>query len=580
MKKRLSAPFNIGPAALVLALGLCVSCIPLYHKESIQASGLSSRTMEIVALQTKSGEKLTFSTNWPSLVLGDRVLISNPNSRMSVDLPPEKVKSVTEERKDAEGRHIAVVESTDGWIYRGIIKRKGTSVFVNGRGYQRVIPLSEVDLVWVRKFNWPASMGVTFLAVGAVSVGLLALFPPRSCPMVYSFNGEEYVPDAEPYGGAICRGLERVEWVGLDNLKPADGRYRLQLANELDETDRTDELKLVVVDHAPGLTVVPDTMGRMRTFSALRPPLTAVDAKTGRDILPLVSERDQRFWLSRMEGKDPRRNGDLKDDLVLEFAKPAGAPTAKLLANVWNTAWGVGAAELLLQARGRTLPSWLAEIDARGPAYWSIMTWFVREEMFNLQVRVETPSGWTTKALLQGSGAAIAKDKAYELDLRDVPGDRVRIALTPASGFWMIDYLALDFSEDAPVRVTELAPISAVDRSGRSVSAELASADGNYQVLAAKGDRAEIVFVAPSQDPSLARAVFVKARGYYDVPTETLSEPNLDVVRMFDVPGESLRYVLMHHPAIAAGGPASGSRKNGSVAGAGAADRNEIPKKR
>ena len=578
MKKRLSAPFNIGPAALVLALGLFVSC--LYHKETIQASGLSSRTMEIVALQTKSGEKLTFSTSWPSLVLGDRVLISNPKSRMSVELPPAKVKSVTGERIDAEGRRIAVVESTDGWIYRGIIRRKGTSVYVNGLGYQRVIPLSDVDLVWVRRFDWLASMGVTSLAIGAGGIGLLALFPPRSCPMVYSFNGEEYVPDAEPYGGAICRGLERVEWVGLDNLKPVNGRYRLRMANDLDETDRTDELKLVVVDHAPGLTVVPDTTGRMRTFSAPKPPLTAVDAKTGRDILPLVSERDQRFWLSRMEGKDPRRNGDLKDDLVLEFAKPAGAPTAKLLANVWNTAWGVGAAELLLQARGRTLPSWLAEIDARGPAYRSIMSWFVREEMFNLQVRVETPSGWTTKALLQGSGAAIAKDKAYELDLRDVPGDRVRIALTPASGFWMIDYLALDFSEDAPVRVTELAPVSAVDRSGRSVSAELASADGNYQVLTAKGDRAEIVFVAPSQDPSLARAVFVKARGYYDVPAETLSEPNIDVMRTFDVPGESLRYVLMRHPAIAAGGPASASRKNGSAAGAGAADRNEIPKKR
>jgi hypothetical protein len=579
MKKRLSAPFAIGPAALVLALGLCMSCIPLYHQKKIQALGLSGRTMEIVALQTKSGEKLTFSTSWPSLVLGDRILISNPTSRMSVDLPPEKVKSVVDEQKTADGRHIAVVESTDGWVYRGIIRRDGSSVYVNGLGYQRVIPLSDVDLVWVRKFDWLASMGVTFLAEVAVTAGLLVLFPP-SCPMVYSFNGEEYVPDAEPYGGAICRGLERVEWVGLDNLKPVNGRYRLRMANDLDETDRTDELKLVVADHAPGVTVVPDTTGRMRTFSAPRPPLTAVDAKTGRDILPLVSERDQRFWLSRMEGKDPRRDADLKDDLVLEFAKPAGVPKAKLLANVWNTAWGVGAAELLLQARGRTLPSWLAEIDARGPAYWSIMTWFVREEMFNLQVRVETPSGWTTKALLQGSGAAIAKDKAYELDLRDVPGDRVRIALTPASGFWMIDYLALDFSEDVPVRVTELAPVSAVDQSGRSVSAELASADGNYQVLAAKRDRAEVVFIAPPQDPSLERAVFVKARGYYDVPTGTLSEPNVEVVRKFDVPGESLRYVLMHHPAIAAGGPASAAGKNGSAAGAGVADRNEIPKKR
>ena len=570
MGKKLSVTSVWCPAALVLALALCASCIHIYHKVAVQGSALPGQTLEIVGLQTKSGEKLTFPASCPSLVYGDRVLVSNSrSSRMAVKLPSEKVKSIVEEEKTVEGEKIGVVETTDGWFYRGELRREATSVSVIGRGYQRVIPLSDIDLVWVRKVDKFASGAVTFVVwvgIPAAVIGIAAATyepqPTGSCPMIYSFNGEEHVLDAEPYGGAICRGLERVEWVGLDNLRAVDGRYRLLMTNDLDETDRTDELKLVVADHAPGVTVVPDPTGRMRTFSALRPPLSAVEARTGRDIRPLIAERDQRFWLSRMEGKDPRRDVDLKDELVLEFAKPAGASKAKLLASVWNTTWGVGEAELLLRARGRTLPSWLAEIDARGPAYWSVLGWFAREEMFNLQVRVETPAGWATRALLQGSGAVIAKDKAYELDLRDIPGDRVRIELTPASGFWMIDYLALDFSEDVPVRVTEVPPAAAVDRSGRSVVAELASADGRYQVLAGRGDRTEVVFPAPAQDPALARTIFVKARGYYDLPVDMLSDPDAEVVAKFAVPGESLRYVLMHHPAIAAAGPASSRGKN------------------
>ncbi len=49
----------------------------------------------------------------------------------------------------------------------------------------------------------------------------------------------------------------------------------------------------------------------------------------------------------------------------------------------------------------------------------------------------------------------------------------------------------------------------------------------------------------------MARAVFLKARGYYDILLDSDGEPTLDVDRMMETPGESLRFVLSRHPAIA-----------------------------
>ena len=88
------------------------------------------------------------------------------------------------------------------------------------------------------------------MTVGAfVAFVAIALATKQSCPFIYSWNGSEYVFDAEPYGGAVTRGLERDDYSELENLRAENGLYRLMVTNEVPETQYTNLMELQVVDH-------------------------------------------------------------------------------------------------------------------------------------------------------------------------------------------------------------------------------------------------------------------------------------------------------------------------------------------
>ena len=550
--------------AIVSAAIFLVSLDACIMKSNVRSSpgalaGASPYKQIVQAVQKKTGERLTFPAGRRATIYGDKVLVPDSLDPMAiVSLRTQlRLEDIQDIEEDAKGQ-INAVATKDGRFFRvvrAVRNDQGVEILAS-RNY-RFIPLSELDLVWVKKTNWPLTLVASSAVVGVIALAALSSGshreytppPEESCPFVYSFDGQDYVLDAEPYGGSVCSGLERADWIGLDNLRPVDGRYRLLLTNELDEVEHVDELKLVVVDHPTGVSVVPDLSGRVRTVASPLPPLRARDAQ-GRDILPLLDAKDETFWLGRVEGRDPEKTADLKDELVLEFAKPAGVRQAKLVANAWTTRWGSQAIRPLLAARGSELRPYFEKVNAGGPALLSLLGWFAGEEMYNLQVRVETEAGWKTKALIFGGGPFIAKDKVYELDLGDVRGDTVRIKLTPAAGFWMIDRLALDFSVDVPIRVNELAAVSARDGAGRDVGEELASDDNAYFVIPKDSGPATMEFAVPPGSSGMSRSIFIKARGYYDVLLDANGEPGFDVDEMINTPGESLRFLLKSHPAL------------------------------
>ena len=177
-----------------------------------------------------------------------------------------------------------------------------------------------------------------------------------SCAFAYTWDGTRFrfVTDAMwrsalgmPLGlmgstSAFAPAGASQEYVRIpgDALKPRDGRYVLQLTEELWETAYADEVRLVAVDHPDSIDVfvderfVPPGPVTLRTFEVSRRelPRSAVDER-GADVLPALRESDDvyvsNFTPTRYQGVvEPH-------DLVLDLGVSAGAPDTYLFLRGW-----------------------------------------------------------------------------------------------------------------------------------------------------------------------------------------------------------------------------------------------------
>jgi hypothetical protein len=171
------------------------------------------------------------------------------------------------------------------------------------------------------------------------------------------------------------------------------------------------------------------------------------------------------------------------------------------------------------------------------------MSWYLREELYLLQVKVDTPSGWKARGIIYGSGPFVSEDKAYVLDTRDVPGEVLRLKIAPPKQFWNIDYLAVDYSEDMALDVMKISPAGSGDRSGPAIAELLQANDDRYFILHSGGAPAELVFPAPDRKPGLDRSLILGAGGYYDIHLQTAGEPQTDLLKkIIAEPGKTLEF--------------------------------------
>jgi hypothetical protein len=421
------------------------------------------------------------------------------------------------------------------------IKNGTLHASVNKTPYE--LPLDQVQRFWVERKE--LSKGRTIGLVAAVAVGTVAIIvgvaaaTKQSCPFVYSWDGTQYVFDAEPYGGAITRGLEKDDFSQLERLREQDGLYLLKMTNEVDETQFTNLTELLVVDHPAGTRVAPDVRGKLHTLATPQVPLSARDA-AGHDLLPWLRATDRLIWEPPAV---PDANGNLQSDIVMTFSKPAGATQVKLVANAATGLWGSYMIKKMVELRGRDLGAWYASMDESQAARDALFAWEVREELYALKIYVEEPTGWEVRGILPGTGPFISKDRIVPLDVSHVQGDQLRIRIQPPAGFWALNFFGVDYTPDRPVSVEKLEPATAQDLQGKDVLPELVANDDRYLAMPNIGDTADLTFHVPPRHAGTDRSVFLHSRGYYKLHVAAAGEPDTKTLQEIEnVPGAAVHF--------------------------------------
>ena len=215
----------------------------------------------------------------------------------------------------------------------------------------------------VLRVQWPNGVPQTIYFPGTDQDVLEAQQLKGSCAFVYAWNGSrfEFITDVMwrsalgmPVGIMGARGSALAtramayapasasrEFVRIpgEALKPKNGRYVIQVTEELWETAYLDQLRLLAVDHPDSVAVFvderfPPATDGLRLYETVhhRAPVSAVDGR-GTDVLDELRDHDYRY----VSGLTPVQYQGLTErhDLVLDLDDSAGKPGSLLVLRGW-----------------------------------------------------------------------------------------------------------------------------------------------------------------------------------------------------------------------------------------------------
>ena len=414
-------------------------------------------------------------------------------------------------------------------------------------GKHMYIDLNDVLYVRVERYDTPtsclATVGVLALVVGALY--LIVLATKESCPFVYSYNGEQYVFDAEPLGGSISEGLKKTDYSELQHLQSVNGTYRLLFRNEVEEIQYLDEVKLLIIDHDPDYTLIPDMFGN---FYSQRNPIVCTSAydEKNLDLRPFVNKNDNIVWQTHLPVDSSYKYNPLRHQLTFQFPKPSNAKYAKLIVNAGTALWGSNMIREIIQLRGDGLNQWYEGVNNHANDFFELYNFIDREELYFLHIYIYNNGKWeNSEHFISGGGPLITEKRIIKLDVSKIEGDSLRIRLNPPIGFWTIDYMAVEYDLfESPV-ITEIAPRSAINQDEKQLLQSLQVVDENYGQMQELGDWFTVEFDAPALKEGLKRNIFLKTFGYYEIQVDKKQPEKTELIQyLLKTPGAIVEYSM------------------------------------
>jgi hypothetical protein len=458
-------------------------------------------------------------------VSADGLIISfKPNQIKEIHL--EIPKTITKnELIENEDQLISSVIRLDNNIIIKFDDNKGRYVkqkaFISGTTTSNVkvtIDASEILYVMVERTDAVGTVFTTLSVIVGIAliIGIIAMATKESCPFIYSYDGEKFVFDAEPLGGATTQGLQRSELSKLEKIKETEGKYKIMVRNEVEETQYIDKLSLYVVDHDTSYEIYPDISCDIHAVKKLEGPLVAKD-ENGKDLTKFIEKPDNLYWQSKLPIEQPISQSNHRNQLNFAFQKPVDSKSAKLIINAGTTLWGSNMIREMLLLYGDSVDKWYNSIDSSVAAKETMMNFIEREELYLLKLWVKEDNGWKMQNIIQGGGPFVAETRSYDLDLSKVIGDTLFIKVNPPYGFWTMDYIAIEYDSYTSPNMNEAKMISARNNYNKEISEFLSAVDENYFAMPSVGDYFIVEFEVPDINKNLTRTIFLKSTGYYEI---------------------------------------------------------------
>jgi len=313
----------------------------------------------------------------------------------------------------------------------------------------------------VLRVEWPNGVPQTIYFPGTEQNVLEEQILKGSCAFLYTWDGTRYrfVTDivwrsalGMPVGIMAEGGAARYapasasrEYLRVPGelLAPRNGRYPIQITEELWETAYLDRLRLLVVDHPDSVEILvnerfeppaplPEAPLRLHHAVRRRPPAAVRDGE-GTDLRAELLERDDRYVTNLVPGR--YQGLTTLHDLILDLGTPAEIEPDLLVLNGWIFPTDASINVAIAQAGNIPIVSPALEAqDAKGR--------------------------WRTIAPDLGFPSGKSKTVLADLSGKLRPGDRRLRVRTNLHIYWDQAYLA-GSAPGSPVNVTTLAPVTA-----------------------------------------------------------------------------------------------------------------------
>lgn len=455
------------------------------------------------------------------------------------------------------GKEIRLRETSTPGVYDTV--KVNYKKITKAETLESVIPLNDVSEIYIEKEE--TNVVGTVLTVVGISLGLAIIIaviagtnkkdpePTRQqcCPFIYSFNGEKYVFDGEPLGGAICEGLTRTDYSRLEELNPSNGKFKLLIRNEADEKQYLDEIKLMIVPHGKNTLVTPNPEGEFFNYTTIISPESVKD-ENGKDVSVFFKDKDNIKWQTQLPYNTEYKISAERHKLKFRFPKPEGAKNALLLVNCGTAQWGSNMIKEMLQLRGNKVDEWYQSVNTGGIEMFKLYQFMEREELYTLKVNLLEGSEYKSKTYIPAGGPLVDEDKIIRLPLENVTGKYVEFTLNPPAGYWKIDQIGIiyDYEIIEKDRIKEIEAAYAVDQDNKDFVNEIRNSDKAYYNMPEPGNTSNVYFDVPPEFDKTRNEIFLKTKGYYEVRVDReKKEQRAMIDDIMATPGKIIKYSMM-----------------------------------